>query len=118
MPQTPIHETVQRYNMLYDFYGEMLTPKQSACFILYYMEDHSLSEIAKQQGITPQAAADMLKRTVGLLSRYEERLNLIEKYNQQRLHLDAIGRILDAGCQPSQTDAFDEVKRLLQTFPL
>ena len=36
-----------RMAMLYDFYGDLLTPRQKEFYDLYYNDDLSLSEIAK-----------------------------------------------------------------------
>ncbi|MDR1665200.1 MAG: YlxM family DNA-binding protein, partial [Clostridiales bacterium] len=83
MPDTQTRfdlEKIQRMNLLYDFYGELLTPKQSAYLTMYYMDDLSLGEIAKHNGITPQAAADLIKRTGALLEQYEKKLGLIQKH--------------------------------------
>jgi predicted DNA-binding protein YlxM (UPF0122 family) len=75
-----INETVQRINLLYDFYGELLTQKQNSYITMHYMEDLSLSEIAKLCRVTPQAAADVIKRAEGLLEKYESKLGLLEQF--------------------------------------
>ena len=36
-----------RMTMLFDFYGDILTPRQRELFDLYYNEDLSLAEIAE-----------------------------------------------------------------------
>ena len=43
-----------RMTMLFDFYGEVLTPRQKEFFDLYYNEDLSLAEIAENYGISRQ----------------------------------------------------------------
>ena len=64
---------------LYDFYGALLTERQSTCFTMYYFEDLSMTEIGTALGITPQAVADQIKRTVKKLNLYEEKLKLAQK---------------------------------------
>lgn len=44
-----------RMTMLFDFYGELLTPRQKEFFDLYYNEDLSLAEIAENAGISVRA---------------------------------------------------------------
>ena len=39
-----------RMTMLFDFYGDILTPRQRELFDLYYNEDLSLAEIAENCG--------------------------------------------------------------------
>ena len=41
-----------RMAMLFDFYGDVLTPRQKEFYDLYYNEDLSLAEIAENNGIT------------------------------------------------------------------
>jgi uncharacterized protein len=79
------------YNtMLFDFYNELLTDKQSLFFELYYLNDLSLNEIAVQHKITPQAVSDLLKRTEKLLNSYESKLMLFSKYQSQQQQLSVI----------------------------
>ena len=90
-----IHETMQRMNLLHDLYGELLTPKQSAYFTMHFMEDMSMAEIAVQFGVTPQAAADMIKRACALLEKYESKLSLLGKHERQAEIVKKINAELD-----------------------
>ncbi|SRR5690606_22309297 len=67
-------------NLLYDFYGQLLTKKQRTFFDLYYQADLSLGEIAAQHDVTRQAVYDILKRSERALEAFESKLNLVEKY--------------------------------------
>lgn len=66
--------------MLYDFYGELLTPKQAQAIDLYYNEDLSLAEIAEPLGISRQGVRDAIKRGEKLLISMEERLGLVNRF--------------------------------------
>ena len=57
--------------LLYDYYGELLTEKQRACFDLYYNQDLSLAEIAEQEGISRQGVHDAISRSEALLASFE-----------------------------------------------
>lgn len=69
--------------MLYDFYGELLTPKQAQAIDLYYNEDLSLAEIAEPLGISRQGVRDTIKRGEKLLVSMEERLGLVSRFMNQ-----------------------------------
>ena len=60
-------------SLLYDYYGDLLTEKQRACFDLYYNQDLSLSEIAEETGVTRQGVRDTLVRAAALLGNMEEK---------------------------------------------
>ena len=78
-------ETRQRKNLLFDFYETLLTDRQREIFTLHHMDDCSLVEIGDAMGITPQAVADMLKRTNKRLSHYDKLLGLVEKHQSQQV---------------------------------
>ena len=50
-----------RMTMLFDFYGELLTPRQKEFFDLYYNEDLSLAEIAENAGISRQGGMSLFE---------------------------------------------------------
>lgn len=66
--------------LLFDFYGNMLTDKQKEFFDLYYNHDLSLAEIAENEGITRQGVRDAIVRARNILSEFEEKLGLYERY--------------------------------------
>lgn len=100
-------------NLLFDFYGELLTEKQRVCFEMHYMEDLSLTEIGDQYGVTPQAVADLLKRTVVLLEKYEEKLGLVDKHVEQRPTAGLINKALDEITRADNRERVESIKRLV-----
>lgn len=80
--------------MLYDFYGELLTEKQKNVFEMYYQDDMSLSEIGDELSISRQGVRDQLKRTEKLLSEYEEKLQLVQKFSEQKKSVKEIISII------------------------
>ena len=80
-----------RMSLLYDFYGDMLTPRQKEFYDLYYNEDLSLSEIAENYGITRQGVRDVIVRAEGILTELEEKTGIISRFHQMQRQFDAIG---------------------------
>ena len=70
--------------LLYDFYGELLTDHQKEVYEQFVLEDLSLGEIAREEGISRQGVHDLVKRCDKILSGYEEKLKLVEKFNQTK----------------------------------
>ncbi len=77
-------EKTTRMNYLFDFYQELLTPKQRSYMRLYYLDDHSLGEIAEEYNITRQAVYDNIRRTEAMLEEYEEKLQLFDKFQRRQ----------------------------------
>ena len=77
-------EKTTRMNFLFDFYQALLTEKQRSYMELYYLDDHSLGEIAESYEISRQAVYDNIRRTEAMLEEYEEKLNLFEKFLQRQ----------------------------------
>jgi len=80
----------QDNNLLYDFYGSLLTAKQRHVFEMHALHDCSFSEIAQEMGITPQAVADNIKRTRAQLNKYEQNLGMVQKLQVQQELLQEI----------------------------
>ena len=95
-----------RMSMLYDFYGELLTPRQKEFFDLYYNEDLSLAEIAENNGITRQGVRDVMVRAENTMQEVEDKTGIMKRFQSQRPLLDEI------------TDAAVKIKELnaLQYF--
>ncbi|MDI6602248.1 MAG: YlxM family DNA-binding protein [Thermoanaerobacteraceae bacterium] len=77
-------DEITEINILYDFYGGLLSKRQADVIELYYEDNLSLGEIAEQLNISRQAVYDTLKRGVKLLKGYEEILKLVNKYGQEK----------------------------------
>lgn len=67
-------------SLLYDFYGELLTEHQKRVFEDVVLNDYSLSEVAADLEISRQGVHDMIKRCNKILSGYESKLHLVEKF--------------------------------------
>jgi len=100
----------QERNLLFDFYGPVLTPKQAACFTMRYVDDCSLTEIAQELDISPQAAVDFIKRSVGRLEKYEQQLGLVKKFaTQQAIAHDILAKLDELEQHIGHVEAAKEV---------
>lgn len=77
-------EKTTRMNFLFDFYQALLTEKQRSYMELYYLDDHSLGEIAESYEVSRQAVYDNIRRTEAMLEEYEEKLQLFTKFQQRQ----------------------------------
>ena len=83
-------EKIVERTLMYDFYGDLLTPRQREIYESVVLEDYSLSEVADDQGVSRQSVHDMIRRCDHLLDGYEERLHLVEKFLQIREKISRI----------------------------
>lgn len=89
--------------LLYDFYGELLTPHQRTVYEDVVYHDMSLGEIAQEQGISRQGVHDLIKRCDKILQDYESKLHLVERFTRGR---EKIARIkLLTECLPETADS-------------
>lgn len=100
--------------LLFDFYGPLLTQKQQTAFDLYYQRDLTLSEIGEELKISRQAVKDQLLRTDQLLNYYEEKLNLLERFQksqQSAKEMKALLETVDVKKLPK--DTADKIKNII-----
>ncbi len=84
-----------RMNLLFDFYGQLLTERQRTLFSLYFHDDLSLGEIAEQFQVSRQAVYDILKRSQRALEEFEAKLGLVGRYLATQRALRALGPAWD-----------------------
>ncbi|WP_077326141.1 putative DNA-binding protein [Virgibacillus siamensis] len=77
-------EKTTRINYLFDFYQELLTPKQRNYMEMYYLEDYSLGEISELLQVSRQAVYDNIRRTEKMLESYESKLKLYSKFQERQ----------------------------------
>lgn len=77
-------EKTTRINYLFDFYQELLTPKQRNYMEMYYLEDYSLGEISELLQVSRQAVYDNIRRTEKMLESYESKLKLYAKFQKRQ----------------------------------
>jgi uncharacterized protein len=73
--------------LLIDYYGSLLTDKQSRILDMYYNNDYSLAEISQLLDITRQAVSDNKNRACEALLRYEKILGLVGKSSELNVRL-------------------------------
>ena len=88
-----------RMTMLFDFYGDILTPRQRELFDLYYNEDLSLAEIAENCGISRQGVRDVIVRAENAMTELEDKTGIIRRFHKMQEQFAQIADALDGICQ-------------------
>ena len=83
-------ENIVIQGLLYDFYGELLTPHQRQIYEDAVYQDMSLSEIAEEHGISRQGVHDLIKRCDKQLAAYENKLHLLERFSRIKKMVEQI----------------------------
>ena len=106
--------------VLFDFYRNVLTEKQTEAIDLYYNEDLSLAEISENMGITRQGVRDNIKRGENVMTELEESLGLVKRYgNVKKTMKKIISDIEEIESNPSVErlpivkDKLEEIKSML-----
>ena len=87
-------EKLAEMALLVDFYGPLLTEKQQNVWDLHYQQDLSLAEIAEAEHISRQAIHDLLRRTERILTEYEDKLGLVQRFWTEREKLMDVQALL------------------------
>ena len=105
-------EKIVEQGMLYDFYGELLTPHQRKIYEDVVFNDMSLSEIAEEQGISRQGVHDLVKRCDQTLKGYEEKLHLVERFIAIREKVGEIDTLLDGYEQKNTAEIVEKIRKI------
>ncbi|MGI5963609.1 MAG: YlxM family DNA-binding protein [Lawsonibacter sp.] len=108
-----------RMAMLYDFYGDVLTPRQKEFYDLYYNEDLSLGEIAENYNITRQGVRDVIVRAEAILTDLEDKTGLIKRFHTMKKQLEQVQQDAKHLCECAQRYDDEELdilsRRILDT---
>jgi len=107
-------EKIFEQALLYDFYGDLLTEHQKQVYEAAVFNDMSLGEIAAEQGISRQGVHDLIKRCDKILSEYEEKLHLAERFAMAKKKISQIDSLtkLDEKTESGKEARADLIKRL------
>ena len=105
-------EKIVEQGLLYDFYGELLTEHQRNIYEGVVFNDMSLSEIAEEQGISRQGVHDLVKRCNKILAGYEEKLKLVQKFNQTKQMVGEIKELAGAYKRTGDKKLIDQIEVL------
>ncbi len=105
---------LNQINLLYDYYGQLLTERQGKMIELYYGNDYSLAEIAEQFAVSRQSVHDIIKRSEQSLYRFEEKLGLVKNSLNQRKQLSKALKYLENCSGPDIDKAKEILSRVIQ----
>ena len=117
MNDEQILEKTNRINMLFDFYEPLLTEKQQTFLKCYFHDDFSLGEIAAEFGISRQAVYEHIKRAEQTLESYENKLQLLVKFEARTRLLEKLQQVYANTSLPDpQRAELQEIIRELQAL--
>ena len=88
---------------LWDVYGGLLTEVQQEITDMYFNLDLTVSEIAKEKGISRQAVSDCLKGCKKQLEEYEEKLHFFQRLQETSLQISSITTDIDVWAENFKT---------------
>jgi len=107
-------ENILLDTLLFDYYNALLTARQSEVYELYYLQNLSLSEIAREYKITPQAVRDILARTRKNLLKYEDALGVVRKHGQLNELKERLGAVEETHRENMNTDVAKKLREAVE----
>ena len=101
-------------DLLFDFYGDLLTEHQKRIFEAVMFVDRSISEVAREEGRSRQSVSDLLKRVDQQLQSYEEKLKLVRKFREQRERIRRIRDISEGILESRDPEGAEEIRKLTE----
>lgn len=109
-------DEIIKHTLLYDFYGELLTPHQREIYEAMVFEDCSLSEVAESFEISRQGVHDLIRRCNKQLTGYEEKLHLVEKFVTAKQQVEEIRQLVKQCREDNQLTLLEESEQLLDNL--
>lgn len=100
--------------LLYDFYGELLTEHQKRIYEEVVLEDYSISEVAKDEGISRQGVSDMIGRIDRALNEYEEKLGLVKQFKDTKDTIKKISSLIEKYKKNHNESDIDRIDKLVR----
>lgn len=101
-------EHIVEQNLLYDFYGDLLTEHQRKIYESAVYEDLSLKELSEEYGITRQGVHDLIRRCDKILEGYEEKLHMVERFGRIKI----LTQKIEDAAAGNEPDMRDEIVKL------
>jgi len=105
-------EKIVNHDLLFDFYGDLLTEHQKRIYEEVVFNDYSVSEVARDEGISRQSVYDMIRRCSDQLLSYEKRLGLVERFRRNRKRIEQIlaeTAAFEKDADPSHVNKISEI---------
>lgn len=102
-------DEIVELSYLYDFYGALLKENHRVIFEDYVLNNLSLGEIAKDRQITRQGVYDIVRRCRIKLKEYEDKLQLVYKFQLTKEKLQRIEGIAKEGEDEKAARAITEL---------
>lgn len=99
-------------DLLFDFYGELLTAHQKKIFEKVVFDDCSVSEVGRDEGISRQGISDLIRRTTEQLETYEEKLRLVEKFRRQKMMIEEIRHLSERGTRTQDLSLYADIRNV------
>ena len=102
--------------VLFDLYGELLSPRQREVFDGYYGEDLSLSELSEAYGITRQGVLQNIQTAEHKLREWEEKLGFFQTLLTTRGLAEEIAKVAMELPQSEQSQTILALARQIETL--
>lgn len=109
-------DNIVEKNLLYDFYGELLTKHQRQIYEDAVFGDYSLSELSESYGITRQGIHDLLKRCDKILIDYESKLHMVERFRSIRSDVESIAELSSQIDDPKSMNIKELADRIMEAL--
>ena len=95
-------------NLLFDFYGDLLTERQRSIYQDAVYGDLSLSELADDYGISRQGIHDQIKRCDKALEEYEAKLHLVKRFENIKKYAEQLKKEAEKSVDENLKHSVDE----------